>query len=120
MKGFINLIKKTTLLSLGFILITALIPSYKHGSSILYSTPSTYGRGWPIPYLVWDISSWPEGVNESLSLQQLAHQYSYNNVFLIEYSVIGLLLSFIFWLLVSFLLMGIKYLYTTIIRGRRM
>jgi hypothetical protein len=97
-------VKKVFIITLLILLFTLFIKSYKPGEGLLIASTSTYGRGWPMPYLVWDISSWPKGVEGTLTYQQLAHDYSYNNLFLPIYSAVGLVISFIFWFFAVFLL----------------
>ena len=103
-------VQKSLLLTIFFLLIMLFKIDYRPGGGWLISSPSLYTRGWPVPYVVWDISTWPREVSGSLTLEQLAHEYSYNNVFLANQSLGGLVFSFIFWFLVSMLLVGIHSL----------
>ena len=96
--------KKLLPITIIILFLTLFIKTYNPGDSLLISAPSTYGRGWPLPFLVWDISHWPADVEGTLTYPQLAHEYSYNNVFLPINSLVGLIISFSFWYVIVLLM----------------
>ncbi len=103
---------KSAVATLIVLLILLLKPQFVHRSSWIGSSgPSTFGLGWPMPYLVWDISKWPEGVNTPLSQEERIFIYWTFNKFLVRISILGFIYSFIFWYLITIISM---YLLTLI------
>ena len=79
-----------------FLLLSFFHQTFIEGGGFLISSPTIYGRGYPLPYFVWDISKWPEGVTGSLTLEQLAYDYPANRTFLLSRSVTGLIIDTLF------------------------
>jgi hypothetical protein len=99
---------KAVILTVLFMIIMLLRVDYGVEGRWFITTPS-FSRGWPAPYIIWDIRPSPPGITGGVTHEQLAHQYNENNVFMLGWSLFGFITSAFFWFFVSFFLVHTYY-----------